>query len=418
MPVTAIIGGQWGDEGKGKIVDLLCEKAEIVARYQGGANAGHTVKVDGETYILHQVPSGILHKNRLCVLGHGMVIDPVALCEEIDMLEGLGIDHKGRIQISYSAHIVSPIHKLMDLATGQMVGTTGRGIGPAYSDKAMRISLRGFDLLNSEKLGRYLGERMRLLNDQFKIDKEALAKLAEDVDIFLKAAERMVTMLSDTVATLLDAIRADRNVMVEGAQGVLLDLDLGTYPFVTSSHPTVGGVCTGLGIPANSITRVVGIFKAYLTRVGEGPFPTELMNEDGAKLQDVGQEFGATTGRKRRCGWFDAVAARYSCRVNGFNDMVITKLDVLDEFETIKVCTAYEVDGRRIESFSSVIHKLGDVKPIFREFPGWKTTTSNLTSADQLPSEAIAYIKALEDFTETRVSTVSVGPERNQILSL
>ncbi len=418
MPVTAIIGGQWGDEGKGKIVDLLCEKAEIVARYQGGANAGHTVKVDDKTYILHQVPSGILHKNRLCVLGHGMVIDPVALCDEIDMLEGLGIDYEGRILISYSAHIVSPIHKLMDIATGKLVGTTGRGIGPTYSDKALRISLRGVDLLNSEKLGRFLGERMRLLNDQMKIEKDALAKLAKDVDIFLKAAERIAPMLSDTVATLHDAIRDDSHVMIEGAQGVLLDLDLGTYPFVTSSHPTVGGICTGLGIPANSINRVVGIFKAYTTRVGEGPFPTELLNEDGAKLQDVGQEYGATTGRRRRCGWFDAVAARYSCRVNGFDDMVITKLDVLDGFDTIKICTEYEVDGERTESFSGAIHNLGSVKPIYREFPGWKTTTSNLTSADQLPSEAVAYIKALEDITGTRVSTVSVGPERKQILSL
>ncbi|UCH10673.1 MAG: adenylosuccinate synthase [Fidelibacterota bacterium] len=418
MPITAVIGGQWGDEGKGKIVDLLCKDMEVVARYQGGANAGHTVKIDHETIILHQVPSGILHPETTCILGHGMVVDPVALSEELDTLIDHGIQTDGRIQISYAAHIVTPIHKAMDRATGHVIGTTLRGIGPAYADKARRLGIRAVDLMDADRVREYLTERLNMSIQQGEVQADEEQTVLAEMEPFLSAAQRLVPMLGDAITTLHQAAAEDRNILLEGAQGTLLDIDVGTYPFVTSSHPISGGIATGLGLPVQSVERLIGIFKAYTTRVGEGPFPTELFDDDGDRLQVQGAEFGATTGRKRRCGWFDAVAARYSCQVNGFTELALTKLDVLDQFDKIKVCTAYELNSTRLPGFSAAIHQLDQVTPAYIELPGWQTETSDLRSAEALPAEARRYIQQLEELLQVPIAQVSVGAERSQILTL
>lgn len=418
MSVTAVIGGQWGDEGKGKIVDLLCKDVDIVARYQGGANAGHTIQINDNTFVLHQVPSGILHHGVTCVLGSGMVIDPSALAEELDTLAAHNIDTDGRIQISYGAHIVTPIHKAMDRATGHIIGTTGRGIGPAYSDKARRIGIRAVDMLDIGQLGQYVLKRLKLGIQQGEFNQEQLKDLHGEVETFLYAAHRVAPMLADTIAILHQALADDKNILIEGAQGVLLDVDLGTYPYVTSSHPSVGGISTGLGLPLQKIDRLVGVFKAYTTRVGSGPFPTELDDEIGKILQNKGAEVGATTGRPRRCGWFDAVAARYACQVNGFTEVILTKLDVLDKLDTIKVCTAYEMGSKSVPGFSAAAHSLEQVTPIYEELPGWKTDTTGLKSVKQLPTEARRYIRHLEELMATPISQVSIGAERSQTLAL
>jgi adenylosuccinate synthase len=418
MPVTAVIGGQWGDEGKGKIVDTLCRDMDLAARYQGGANAGHTVKVKDKTFILHQIPSGILHPGCTCLLGSGMVVDPIALSEELDQLQEVGIDTAGRVQISLTAHIVTPVHKAMDRATGDVRGTTRRGIGPAYGDKARRIGIRAIDLQDIKGTGKFLVDRLKIALQQGEMVAKELGDMTPEVEQFFAAALRITDLVGDTTATLQEGLAAAKNILIEGAQGTLLDIDLGTYPFVTSSHPTVGGIATGLGLPARSIDRLVGIFKAYTTRVGAGPFPTELTDEVGRRLQDEGSEFGATTGRPRRCGWFDAVAARYACQVNGFTELALTKLDILDNFETLKVCTGYEVDGERVPGFSTVIHALEQVTPVYEELPGWRKPTSALKSAAKLPKEARAYISRLEELAGVPIKQVSIGAERNQILTL
>ncbi len=418
MPVTAVIGGQWGDEGKGKIVDTLCQDMDLAARYQGGANAGHTVKVKDKTFILHQLPSGILHRGCTCLLGPGMVVDPSALVEELDQLQEVGIDTTGRVQISLTAHIVTPVHKAMDRATGGVIGTTLRGIGPAYGDKARRIGIRAIDLQDIKGTGKFLVDRLKIAMQQGEVIAKELGQLTPEVEQFFAAALRIIDLVGDTTATLQEGLTADKNILIEGAQGTLLDIDLGTYPFVTSSHPTVGGISTGLGLPAGSIDRLVGIFKAYTTRVGAGPFPTELTDEVGRRLQEEGSEFGATTGRPRRCGWFDAVAARYACQINGFTELALTKLDILDNFETLKVCTGYEVEGERVPGFSAVIHALEQVTPVYEELPGWQKPTSALKSAAKLPKQARAYVDRLEELAGVPIKQVSIGAERAQILTL
>ncbi len=418
MPVTAVIGGQWGDEGKGKLVDLLCEDMDVVARYQGGANAGHTVKVDSDTVILHQVPSGILHPDCICILGHGMVVDPIALSEELDALGQHGIDTAGRIQISYAAHIVTPIHKAMDRVTGHIIGTTRRGIGPAYADKARRLGIRAVDMLDISRLGQYLIDRLKIGTQQGEVKADELDILRDEMQSFLHAASRLAPMLADTITFIHQAMDSDKNILIEGAQGTLLDIDMGTYPFVTSSNPTTGGIAAGLGVPVQKIDRLMGVFKAYTTRVGEGPFPTERNDDVGRRLQEQGAEFGATTGRKRRCGWFDAVAAAYACRVNGFTELALTKLDVLDKFDTIKVCTAYELDGTRLPGFSAAVHQLDRVTPVYTELAGWQTDTSGLKSSRALPPEALVYTQRLEELLQVHFARVSVGAERSQILTL
>ena len=418
MSITAVLGGQWGDEGKGKVVDLLCEGVDVVARFQGGANAGHTVKIDGDTFILHQVPSGILHPDTECILGHGVVLDPVALVEELDTLARHNIATEGRIKISYAAHVVTPFHKAVDRATGHVIGTTLRGIGPAYADKARRLGIRAVDMQDSTQLGTYVLDRIKLGIQQGEIDPEESEQLKKEVKTFLLAAKRLAPLLDDTIATLHQAIAEGRDILFEGAQGTLLDLDMGTFPYVTSSHPTVGGIATGLGVPAQKIGRLVGVFKAYTTRVGEGPFPTELSDDVGRALLQGGAEYGATTGRKRRCGWFDAVAAAYACQVNGFTELAITKLDVLDKLDGIKVCTAYEMDGEQLSGFSEAVHRLGQVTPVYAEFPGWGTDTSSLQGSADLPKEAAAYIRQLEELLQVPVAMVSVGADRSQMLTL
>jgi len=418
MPITAVIGGQWGDEGKGKLVDLLCEDMDVAARYQGGANAGHTVKVDSDTIILHQVPSGILHPDCICILGHGMVVDPIALSEELDALAQYGIDTDGRIRISCAAHIVTPIHKAMDRVTGHIIGTTRRGIGPAYADKARRLGIRAVDMLDISRLGQYLIDRLKIGTQQGEVKADELDILRDEMQSFLHAASRLAPMLADTISFIHQAMDSDKNILIEGAQGTLLDIDMGTYPFVTSSHPTAGGIAAGLGVPVQKIGRLMGVFKAYTTRVGEGPFPTELNDDVGRRLQEQGAEFGATTGRKRRCGWFDAVAAAYACRVNGFTELALTKLDVLDKFDTIKVCTAYELDGTRLPGFSAAVHQLDRVTPVYTELAGWQTDISGLKSSRALPPEALSYTQRLEELLQVHFARVSVGAERSQILTL
>ncbi len=416
MPVTAVIGGQWGDEGKGKIVDLLGADMDLVARYQGGANAGHTVQTGEQTFILHQIPSGILHPNVRCVLGNGMVIDPIALMEELDSLAANGIDTSDRVLLSTHAHIVTPLHQAMDRATGHIVGTTGRGIGLAYADKARRLGIRAVDLTDIRGLGGYILKRLKLGLNQGEIQKSDLPALKTEIEAFLHACSRMVSLLADTVQVLQEAIDRNDKVLIEGAQGTLLDIDFGTYPFVTSSSSGSGGIASGLGIPPRAVDRVIGIFKAYTTRVGNGPFPTELDDAIGKRLQDSGAEFGATTGRPRRCGWFDAVAGRYSCQVNGIDEIYLSKLDILDRFDELKICTGYTLDGVTIDGFSAAVHRLDKIEPHYETLPGWNASSADLTAAEQLPEAAQNYIGRVEELLGVPVTHVSIGAERNQIL--
>lgn len=420
MPVQVIVGAQWGDEGKGKIVDMLSEHATVVARYQGGANAGHTVCIGEKEYVLHLIPSGIFHPHITCVIGNGVVIDPSALMSEIRQLQDAGIDITGRLLVSHNAHLIMPYHKLLDTIreqTGSRIGTTGRGIGPAYIDKAMRSGIRIVDLLNrdvlAEKLKANIDEKNRILARVYgetTLDVDAIINEYREFDKLVDA------YITDTSLFLNQAIGKGERIIAEGAQGALLDMDHGTYPYVTSSNPTSGGACTGLGIPPTSVTSVMGIVKAYSTRVGNGPFPTELSSEAGERMRSVGHEFGATTGRPRRCGWLDAVALRYSAMVNGIREVAVTKIDVLDVFDEINVCVAYEHEGRRLKSFPTDVRTLDQVTPVYETFPGWKSTLSSVTSYDALPARARSYLDALSRLTGTSISLVSVGPRRDQTI--
>lgn len=418
MPVQIIVGAQWGDEGKGKVVDMLSEHADIVARYQGGANAGHTVCIEDKTYVLHLIPSGIFHKHITCVIGNGVVIDPTALMSEIQQLRDAGISIAGRLLVSHNAHLIMPYHKMLDSIREkgeQKIGTTGRGIGPAYIDKFMRVGIRIVDLLDRDVLARKLKanieEKNQILTKIYGETKINVDAIIAEYQEFDKKIDEYIT---DTSLYLNTALRQNKNVIAEGAQGALLDVDHGTYPFVTSSNPTSGGACTGLGIPPTAIDSVVGIVKAYSTRVGNGPFPTELLDATGEELRKTGHEFGATTGRPRRCGWFDAVALKYSAMVNGIQQTVITKLDVLDQFEEIKVCIGYEANGKRLKTFPSDVATLERVTPVYESFAGWRSSTSSARSYEELPGAARTYLKALGNLTETDVWVVSVGPRRDQ----
>ncbi len=422
MPVTIIVGAQWGDEGKGKVIDLLSEDVDIVARYQGGANAGHTVCIGDKNYVLHLIPSGIFHDNVTCVIGNGVVIDPAALMDEIAMIKGFGVSISGRLFISHNAHLIMPYHKMLDKMSeeGQgaaKIGTTGRGIGPSYIDKASRVGIRIVDLLNrktlADKLKRNIEEKNRILRkiyDTDELDVDAIIREYQEFD------EKIDEFVTDTSFMLNNALAHGKRILAEGAQGALLDVDHGTYPYVTSSNPTSGGACTGLGIPPTAITSVIGVVKAYTTRVGNGPFPTELTDEIGQNLRDIGHEYGATTGRPRRCGWFDAVSLRYSAMINGITDIAITKLDVLDAFDEINICTGYEYQGRRVKTFPSDCESLSRITPIYETFPGWKESLSGVRDFDSLPLRAREYIAALGRLTQTRVSIVSVGARRDQTI--
>jgi adenylosuccinate synthase len=422
MPVTVVVGAQWGDEGKGKIVDILSARMDYVVRYQGGANAGHTIRLGDDQYILHLIPSGILHPQTVCIIGNGVVIDPVALIQEIGFLESKGVSVRGRLYISDRAHIIFPFHKVLDRvkeehSDEQRIGTTGRGIGPAYSDKVNRCGIRMADLAEintfQEKVKAKVTGVNKILRTIYNAPEvninEILAEVKENREIIMP-------FITDTSVMLNEAINAGKRVLMEGAQGTLLDVDHGTYPFVTSSNPVSAGACIGTGIGPNRISDVVGVMKAYTTRVGEGPFPTELDNPEGERFREIGKEYGATTGRPRRCGWFDLVIGRYAARVNGLTQIAITKLDVLDSLDEIKICTAYEYEDKIIHEFPASIDILRNCRPVYQTLPGWKTTTSDITAYAELPQNARKYIQYLEKQIGAKVSMVSVGPMRKKTI--
>jgi len=421
MGLTLILGAQWGDEGKGKIVDLLSQDADYVARYQGGANAGHTIVFDGKQFILHLIPSGILTPGVKCIIGNGVVIDPIALMEEIKMLEQLGVDVKGRLFISHKAHLIMPYHKLLDQIresrSSKAIGTTGRGIGPAYIDKAQRTGIRIIDLLDRDVFADKVRYNVNEKNDIIqKIYGSGILDIDEVINSYIEFDKIIDPYIKDTTLMINEAIREGKKVYAEGAQGALLDVDHGTYPFVTSSNPTSGGACTGLGIPPQAITRIVGVVKAYTTRVGNGPFPTELIDEMGERLRKTGAEFGATTGRPRRCGWLDLVALKYTVMINGIREIALTKLDVLDEMEEINICTDYVIAGKKLKSFPSDIHTLEKVEPVYKTIKGWNTSLAGIKKWEDLPQEALDYFKEIEDYTGAKVVIVSVSPDRDDTI--
>jgi adenylosuccinate synthase len=422
MSVTVIVGTQWGDEGKGKIVDLLSQKADYVARYQGGANAGHTIVIDGKQYILHLIPSGILTKDTKCIIGNGVVIDPVALMDEIQMLADNGVSVKGRLFISHKAHLIMPYHKILDQmressGTTTAIGTTGRGIGPAYIDKFRRIGIRIVDLLDrkalEEKLRVNIAEKNNILK---KIYDYQIFDTEEIIEKYLEFDKTIDPYITDTSLLINEEIKKGKNILAEGAQGALLDVDHGTYPFVTSSNPTTGGACTGLGIPPTSVDKIIGVVKAYCTRVGNGPFPTELEDSVGEQLRATGAEFGATTGRPRRCGWLDLVALKYSVMINGVSEIALTKLDVLDAMPEINICTEYNLNGKIIKNFPVDIPTIQAIKPVYITVKGWNTSLRGIREWDKLPQEALDYFKIIEDFVEAKITIVSLSPDRADTL--
>jgi adenylosuccinate synthase len=423
MPVSVVIGSQWGDEGKGKIVDLLSAECDIVARYQGGANAGHTIMWDDKEFVLHLVPSGIFHEGVTCVIGNGVVIDPVAVLEEIRMIGELGYDVAGRLLISHNAHLIMPWHKALDQAREKSrdagaIGTTGRGIGPAYMDKFARTGIRVVDLLDRDvlrkKITTALEEKNAILKHIYggeQLDVDAI------IDEYVEFDKQIDPYVTDTTQYLCRALADGKRVLAEGAQGSLLDVDFGTYPYVTSSHPNVGGCCTGLGVPPTAIDRVIGIVKAYTTRVGNGPFPTELKGELGDELRKVGHEFGATTGRPRRTGWLDLVALRYTTMINGLTELAITKLDVLSGQDEIKVCVAYRYDGKTTERFPSEVQTLEKVEPVYESLPGWKDDLTAVREWDDLPATAQDYMRYVARKLGVPISMIAVGPKRSQTIT-
>ncbi|MCH7826894.1 MAG: adenylosuccinate synthase [Bacteroidetes bacterium] len=418
MGVSVLVGSQWGDEGKGKIVDILSENFDIVARYQGGANAGHTVIIGDDEYILHLIPSGILREDVTCVIGNGVVIDPEALLKEIRFLEKNNINVEGRLLISHNAHLIMPYHKLLDNISEESttkIGTTGRGIGPCYIDKYARKGIRIVDLLDKkileEKIRRNLKEKNIIIKKVY--EREEL-DVDEIVKQYMEFDEIIDKYIKDVPMFLNKAISDGKSVLLEGAQGALLDVDHGTYPFVTSSNPTSGGACTGTGVSPTRIDTVIGIVKAYTTRVGEGPFPTELLDADGEKLRKVGAEFGATTGRPRRCGWFDACLVKYSSMINDTTYAALTKLDVLSSFDKINVCVGYEFEGKLLSTFPTNIEKLDKIKPIYETIEGWKEDISDCRSYEELPEATKNYLNFISEKSETKFGIISVGPKRKE----
>ncbi|MBN1517856.1 adenylosuccinate synthase [Candidatus Sumerlaeota bacterium] len=422
MSVVVVLGLQWGDEGKGKVIDWLSSKADLVARYQGGNNAGHTVLVKGQQYILHLIPSGIIVPGTRCLIGNGVVVNPRALKKEIEEMEGLGIEVAGRLFVSENAHCLMPYHERIDQLqeSGRgagKIGTTGRGIGVAYSDKVGRDGLRFCDIVN-ERRWDWLAERvLPHINQQYAaLQAEDRLEVGEFKALLAEFKEFIKPYIVDGVSMINDAIQADERVLCEGAQGIMLDIDFGTYPYVTSSNPSTGGVCTGLGIPPMQIKRVVGVAKAYTTRVGEGPFPTEYDDVFGLKVRTLGSEFGATTGRPRRCGWFDAALLRRTVQITGATDLIITKLDVLDTLEEIKICTGYKVNGKEHDIFPCGLSKEDKVEPIYETLPGWQTSLCDIRNAADLPRETMDYVQRIEQLVRTHVTAVSVGAERDQTI--
>lgn len=416
-----VVGCQWGDEGKGKIVDLLAAQADVIARFQGGANAGHTIHVDGRKYVLHLIPSGIIQPGKTCVIGNGVVLDPIDFRTELDFLTEEGIDYKGRLFISPATNLVLPYHKLIDAVeeesrgTGS-IGTTKRGIGPAYVDKVARHGIRVADLFEPERLRRRLDYQRTIKSRYLEGSTDERADLDRTYNMLLEMAEVLRPMVVDVSLLLYKSHREGKVILFEGAQGCMLDVDLGTYPFATSSNTTTGGALTGLGIGPKMIDEVVGVVKAYTTRVGSGPFPTELIDECGEEIRRLGDEYGATTGRPRRCGWLDLVALRHAVRINGVDSIAITKLDVLDNQAELKVCTHYELDGETIDQVPLDMAKLQYVKPVYKAIPGWQADTTGITSFDDLPAKAKEYLNYIADDLGVTIRVVSTGAKREETI--
>jgi adenylosuccinate synthase len=422
MPIIVVVGAQWGDEGKGKIVDVLTEKADIVARYQGGHNAGHTVVINKKKFILHLIPSGILHENTVCIIGNGVVVEPQALIKEITDLKKRGIKVSDNLLISRNAHLIMPYHLVIDSASektkgNKCIGTTGRGIGPTYVDKMARTGLRVGDLLNPEAFREKLATNLRhvnlLMKHLYKMPGFSARKIFDE---YMRYGRTLSKYIADTNLIMNRAIAENKNLLLEGAQGTLLDIDHGTYPFVTSSNSIAGGACTGLGIGPTKITGVIGIVKAYTTRVGSGPFPTELHDSIGERMRATGGEFGATTGRPRRCGWLDAVILRHSTAVNGFSGIVITKLDILDGLDTIRICTSYRYKGKIYKDMPEDLAVFENCTPVYEEYKGWKESTVGITEFGKLPLQAQSYIRKIEKLIGVKVAIVSTGQKRDELI--
>ncbi|MCW1929042.1 adenylosuccinate synthase [Bhargavaea beijingensis] len=419
MPSVVVVGTQWGDEGKGKITDFLSENSEVISRYQGGNNAGHTIIFGGETYKLHLIPSGIFYKDKISVIGNGMVVDPKALVTELDGLHARGVE-TDNLRISNRAHVILPYHIKLDeveeLRKGDnKIGTTGKGIGPAYMDKAGRIGIRIADLLDKEvfeeKLTRNLKEKNRLLEKFYETEG---FKVEDILDEYYEYGQKIAQYVTDTSKVLNDALDEGRRVLFEGAQGVMLDIDQGTYPFVTSSNPVAGGVTIGAGVGPTKINHVVGVCKAYTSRVGDGPFPTELFDEVGDRIREVGKEYGTTTGRPRRIGWFDSVVVRHARRVSGLTDLTVNSIDVLTGLETVKICTAYRYKGELITEYPANLRVLDECEPVYEEMPGWDEDITGVRSLDELPENARHYLERIAQLTGVQISIFSVGPDRTQ----
>lgn len=418
-----VVGAQWGDEGKGKLVDVLAERADWVVRYQGGANAGHTVHIGDTSFVLHQIPSGILHPGVRCAIGNGVVLDPDTLFDEVDELVRDGIDVEGRLYVSDRAHLVLPYHKLVDSASSasKAIGTTGRGIGPAYEDKVARRGVRVLDLRHPERLRQLVEAGAERANAQLAaFGSDTRVNVDEVLSRLGALGERLLPVSEDVGLMVHRALKSGAAVLLEGAQGSLLDIDHGTYPFVTSSNTTSGGAAVGAGIAPTAIDAVIGVVKAYTTRVGNGPLPTELTDErEQLEMRRLGNEFGATTGRPRRCGWFDGVVVRYAARVNGLSDLAVTKLDVLDSYERVAICTGYEIDGGDVlTEFPGDLADLERLTPRYEWFEGWRQSTASARALTDLPKEARRYLDRIEELCETRITYVSVGTRRDQIIGL
>jgi adenylosuccinate synthase len=423
MPAIVLLGAQWGDEGKGKATDLLGSSVDYVVKYNGGNNAGHTIVIGDEKYALHLLPSGILTPGVVPVIGNGVVVDLSVLFTELDALDGRGVD-TSRLLVSANAHLIAPYHRTIDKVAERFLGdarlgTTGRGIGPTYADKMSRVGVRVQDLFDEKILRQKVEGALEQKNHLLvKVYNRRAITVDEVVEEFLEYAERVRPMVADTALVLSAALDDGRTVLLEGGQATLLDVDHGTYPFVTSSNPTAGGACTGSGIPPTRIDRVIAVVKAYATRVGSGPFPTELHDADGERLRDEGAEFGTTTGRPRRCGWYDAVVARYAARVNGVTDFVLTKLDVLTGWERVPVCVAYDVDGERVEEMPMTQTGFHHARPVYEFFDGWDEDISSARSLADLPKNAQAYVDALQEMSGAPISAIGVGPGREQTVEI
>ncbi|AKC74906.1 adenylosuccinate synthase [Staphylococcus sp. EG-SA-6] len=419
MSSIVVVGTQWGDEGKGKITDFLAEQADVIARFSGGNNAGHTIQFGGETYKLHLVPSGIFYKDKLAVIGNGVVVDPVALLKELDGLNERGVS-TSNLRISNRAQVILPYHLAQDeyeerRRGDNKIGTTKKGIGPAYVDKAQRIGIRMADLLEKETFERRLKENIEVKNAYFKgMFNETCPRFDEIFDEYYAAGQRLKEFVTDTSKILDDAFVAEEKVLFEGAQGVMLDIDHGTYPFVTSSNPVAGNVTVGTGVGPTFVSKVIGVCKAYTSRVGDGPFPTELFDENGHHIREVGREYGTTTGRPRRVGWFDSVVLRHSRRVSGITDLSINSIDVLTGLDTVKICTAYELDGEEITEYPANLDQLRRCKPIFEELPGWEEDITGCRTLEELPDNARKYLERISELCNVRISIFSVGPDRDQ----